>query len=197
MTGDADAPGQALVSEGTMSEWRPSGTAWILWLVLSLPLAYVGLVIYALAERHGEIPQGVSSGSAGLAQIILVGLLILGLAWAHEGVHGIFMLVSGARPQFGVLHIGPVPYAFYTTDPGYRFTRRQFLMVALAPLVTLGLLGIPLCALPFGAYLVAPFVLHLGGCIGDIAISWHVLKYPPTVTCEDLRDGVRFWEPAA
>jgi hypothetical protein len=46
-------------------------------------------------------------------------------------------------------------------------------------------------------YLVVPFALHLAGCIGDIAISRHVLQGPPTVVCEDLRDGVRFWKPAA
>jgi hypothetical protein len=180
-----------------LSEYRPTRRTWILWAILALPLAYVGLVVYMLAARHGEIQQGQVAVSADLIQVVLVYLLIICLMWAHEGVHGIFMLVFGARPQFGVLHIGPVPYAFYTTDPGHRFTRRQFLLILLAPLVILGLLGIPLCTLPFGAYLVVPFALHLGGCIGDIAISWHVLKYPRTVICEDLRDGVRFWEPAA
>ncbi|MGZ6315279.1 MAG: DUF3267 domain-containing protein [Candidatus Limnocylindrales bacterium] len=178
------------------SEYRPTRRTWILWAFLALPLAYIGLVVYVLAARHGEI-QGQVTGTVDPIQLAVVSLLIVCLMWVHEGVHGIFMLVCGARPQFGILHVGPVPYAFYTTDPGHRFTRRQFLSFALAPLVILGLLGIPLCMLPFGAYLVVPFVLHLGGCIGDIAIAWQVLKHPPTVMCEDLRDGVRFWGPAA
>jgi hypothetical protein len=115
--------------------------------------------------------------------------------WVHEGVHGIFLLAFGARPKFGMLRIGVLPYAFYTTDPGHRFTRRQYLAITLAPLAILGLLGIPLCML--SPYLVVPFTLHLAGCIGDIAVARHVLQGPPTVTCEDLRDGVRFWKPAA
>jgi hypothetical protein len=196
MTADVNAPGQALASEGTMSEWRPTRTTWILWAILALPLLYVGAVVYTLAAMHGEIPQSMS-GTVDMGPLIAVLLFYLGLVWVHEGVHGIFMLAFGARPQFGVLRIGVLPYAFYTTDPGHRFTRRQYLAVSLAPLAILGLLGIPLCMLPFGAYLVVPFALHLAGCIGDIGISWHVLQGPPTVTCEDLRDGVRFWRPAA
>jgi hypothetical protein len=164
-----------------------------MWTILSLPMLYVGAVVYLLAAFHGETV----SGTLDVRALIAVLLLYLGLVWVHEGVHGIFMLAFGARPQFGVLRIGLLVYGFYTTDPGYRFTRRQYLAVCLAPLAILGLLGIPLCMLPFGGYLVLPFAIHLAGCIGDIAISRHVLQSPPTVTCEDLRDGIRFWKPAA
>ncbi len=196
MAVDTDTPAQVLAMEGLVSDWRPTRTTWILWSVLSLPLLYVGLVVYILAARHGET-QGTVSGSVDPIQLIVVLFLTYGLVWVHEGVHGIFMLAFGARPQFGVLRVGPFPCAFYTTDPGHRFTRRQFLSVSLAPLAILGLLGIPLCMFPFGAYLVVPFAFHLAGCIGDVGISWQVLRRSPTAMCEDLRDGVRFWKPLA
>jgi hypothetical protein len=178
------------------SEWHPTRTTWILWLVLFLPILYIGAVVYTLAAVHGEAPQSVSV-TFDMGQLIVVLLLCLGLGWVHEGVHGIFMLAFGARPQFGLPRTGVLVYGFYTTDPGHRFTRRQYLAVGLAPLAILGLLGIPLCMLPFGGYLVLPFALHLAGCIGDIGISRHVLRVARDVVCEDLRDGVRFWTPAA
>jgi hypothetical protein len=193
MATETDISGQVPAPDGLSSEWHPTRTTWILWLILALPMLYVGAVVYTTAALHGETPR--SSGTVEMGALMVVLLLGFGLAWVHEGVHGIFMLAFGARPKFGMLRIGLLPYAFYATDPGHRFTRRQYLAVCLAPLAILGLLGIPLCML--SPYLVLPFAFHLAGCIGDIAISRHVLQGPPTVICEDLRDGVRFWKPAA
>jgi hypothetical protein len=194
MAVETDIPGQEPAPDGASSEWHPTRTTWILWLILSLPILYVGAVVYTTAAFHGEIPQS-ASGTVDIGPLIAVLLLGFGLMWVHEGVHGIFILAFGGRPQFGVLRTGVLVYAFYATDPGHRFTRRQFLAVILAPLAILGVLGIPLCML--SPYLVVPFALHLAGCIGDIAVSWHVLRRPSTVVCEDLRDGVRFWNRAA
>jgi hypothetical protein len=193
MATETDISGQVPAPDGLSSEWHPTRTTWILWLILALPMLYVGAVVYTTAALHGETPR--SSGTVEMGALMVVLLLGFGLAWVHEGVHGIFMLAFGARPKFGMLRIGLLPYAFYATDPGHRFTRRQYLAVCLAPLAILGLLGIPLCML--SPYLVLPFAFHLAGCIGDIAISRHVLQGPPTVICEDLRDGVRFWKTAA
>jgi hypothetical protein len=193
MAAETDISGQVPAPDGPSSEWHPTRTTWILWLILSLPILYVGAVVYTTAALHGETPR--SSGTVEMGALMVVLLLGFGLMWVHEGVHGIFMLAFGARPKFGMLRIGLLPYAFYTTDPGHRFTRRQYLAVSLAPLAILGLLGVPLCML--SPYLVVPFAFHLAGCVGDIAISRHVLQGPPTVVCEDLRDGVRFWKPAA
>jgi hypothetical protein len=193
MAAETDISGQVPAPDGPSSEWHPTRTTWILWAILSLPILYVGAVVYTTAALHGETPR--SSGTVEMGALMVVLLLGFGLAWVHEGVHGIFMLAFGARAKFGMLRIGFLPYAFYTTDPGHRFTRRQYLAVSLAPLAILGLLGVPLCML--SPYLVVPFAFHLAGCIGDIAISRHVLQGPPTVICEDLRNGVRFWKPAA
>jgi hypothetical protein len=191
MAAETDTPGLEPAPDDLSSEWHPTRTTWILWSILSLPILYVGAVVYLMAAFHGE-PV---SGTLDMGALMVVLLLWVGLVWVHEGVHGIFMLAFGARPKFGMLRIGVLPYAFYTTDPGHRFTRRQYLAVSLAPLAILGLLGIPLCML--SPYLVVPFAFHLAGCIGDIGISRHVLQGPPTVTCEDVRDGVRFWKSAA
>jgi hypothetical protein len=194
MTVETDTRGPEPAPDGLSSEWHPTRATWILWAILMLPTLYVGVVIYTLAAFHGEMPQTVS-GTLDVRALIMVVLLGFGLMWVHEGVHGIFILAVGGRPQFGVLRTGVWVYGFYTTDPGHRFTRRQFLAVVLAPVAILGLLGIPLCML--SPYLVVPFAVHLAGCIGDLGIARQVLQRPPTVICEDLRDGVRFWNQAA
>jgi hypothetical protein len=142
---------------------------------------------YSWFAGRGQIPSFIS------VNIALTLALILALSAAHEGVHGLAMMAFGARPTFGILKSGRVPWGFYTTSPGRRFTRRRYLIVALAPLAVIAPLGIPLCWSPIGGDLWFPFAVHLGGCIGDLTIAWHVLSGPREIFCEDLADGVRLW----
>jgi hypothetical protein len=177
--------------EGVISEWKPTKATVRAWTILSIPITAVALLGYTLVAVRGDIPVSWSIDSN---QILLIVALTLGLGCIHEGVHGIAMLAFGAKPEFGVLKIGRMIGGLYTTAPGHRFGRRQYLILGLAPLVILAPLGVLACLLPFGAYLAAPFAIHFAGCIGDVTIAWHVLKGPPDVVCEDLRDGMRFWE---
>lgn len=177
--------------DGVISEWKPTKATVRAWTILSMPITAVALLGYVLVAVHGDIP---GSWSIDSNQILLIVALTFALGCIHEGVHGVAMLVFGARPQFGVLKIGGAIGGLYTTAPGHRFGRRQYLILGLAPLVILAPLGVLACLLPFGAYLAVPFAIHLAGCIGDVAIAWHVLNGPPDVVCEDLRDGMRLWK---
>ena len=89
--------------------------------------------------------------------------------------------------------MGGIPLGFFATAPGHRFSRREYLLVALAPFLVMTPLGAAACLLPFGGYLAVPLAIVFGGCIGDLAITWRVLRAPSNADCEDLRDGVRFW----
>jgi hypothetical protein len=124
-------------------------------------------------------------------------VLITGFGIVHEAVHGIAMYAFGSKPQYGILKIAGMPAGFYATAPGHRYSRRQYLVVGLAPLAILAPLGLPACLLPFGAYLAVPLAVHLAGCIGDLTIVWHVLRAPSDVLVEDLRDGMRIWKVEA
>jgi hypothetical protein len=179
------------IPSGPISEWKPSRTTWLVWTVLAAPLAVLAALGYVLIASRGTIP---ASGSANLAQLALVAALTVGLAAAHEAVHGVVMRAFGASPEFGVLRVERVPLGFFTTAPGHRFSRRQYLTAILAPFLVITLLGMPACLLPFGEYLALPLAIVFGGCIGDLAITWRVLRTPSNVECEDLRDGVRFWK---
>jgi Putative zincin peptidase len=153
-------------------------------------MAAAGLVVYLGIALGGAIR---TAATISLVQIAVVLVLTLLLAAIHEAVHGIVMLAFGAKPEFGVLRVDGVPAGFYATAPGYRFGRRAYLVVCLAPLAVLAPLGVPACRLPFGAYLVVPFAIHLAGCIGDLDIFRHVLAAPSDALVEDLRDGMRLW----
>ncbi len=176
--------------DGAISEWRPTRKTLLAWTILGTPISVVAWFGYTLVALHGEIP---TSATIGFGQIAL----IVGLGWVHEGVHGVFVVVFGAKPQYGILKIGGIPAGLYTTAAGHRFGRLQYLILCLAPLLVLAPLGVPACLLPFGAYLAFPFAIHLAGCIGDVTIAWHVLRAPPDVVCEDMRDGLRLWPAEA
>ncbi len=179
------------ISAGPISEWRPSRPTFVVWTILSLPMVILALLGYAFVASRGVFP---SSVSANLAQLALVMALTFALAAVHEAVHGVVMRSFGASPEFGILRVDGIPLGFFATSPGHRFSRRQYLIVALSPFLVLTTLGVPACLLPFGVYLAFPLAIICGGCIGDLAITWRVFRAPSNVQCEDLRDGVRFWK---
>jgi hypothetical protein len=187
-TRSADLPG------GTFSEWKPSGATIWAWTILCIPLFLFGVGIYATSATHGANHV---EGTINPVEMLAAAALTLALGCIHEAVHAVPMMAFGAQPQFGILRHGGVPLGFYATSPGYRYTRRQYLSVCLAPLVILSPLGIALCWLPFGGYLVFPFAAVFAGCIGDLTITWHVLRAPSGAACEDMRDGTRFWTAEA
>jgi hypothetical protein len=178
-------------------EWKPDRSTLLAWTILTVPITVVGLLAYWWAALGGQLPGLGFSGSVGLGEILVVLAATFGLLVVHEAVHGLLMLAFGARPEFGLLKIEGAWAGFYTTAAGHLFSRRQYLLVSLAPFAVLSPLGLAACLLPFGAYLVIPFTVHLAGCIGDLTIVWHVLRQPPGTLCEDLRDGTRFWRVRA
>jgi len=185
---------QTAAPDGLISEFRPSkATIWT-WSILSLPLFLLAAGVYAAAATHGAGKVEVTMGMTELVAVLVLSVAILII---HEAVHGVVMIAFGASPRFGVLRSGGLPMGLYATSPGYRYTRPAYLLVCLAPLAILSPLGLALCWLSFGGYMVVPFAIQFGGCIGDATIAWHVMRAPRGALCEDMRDGTRFWSAAA
>lgn len=128
--------------------------------------------------------------------VVLVILLTALLMIVHEAIHGAAMLMFGARPKFGAVLVGQVMPALYATSEGHLFTRFQYLVVALGPAVIISALGLWSCFSPWAGYLVIPLAVHLGGCVGDAAATWQVVRKPSGTLFEDLREGLRFHDPA-
>ena len=177
--------------------WTVGSAVGVLWTVLGTVLALVGTagfgLLYALTHgRASVVLQG-----AVIIPVSLVGLVLIALLFAlHELIHGLAMRAFGARPTYGATLLGRALPVFYTTAEGHRFTRAQFVVVALAPLVTVSLLGGLLVTLvPATGWLVVPLGIHLGGCIGDLWLTGLTLLQPRGTLVEDHKTGVVLLRP--
>jgi hypothetical protein len=123
--------------------------------------------------------------------------LILVLFATHELIHGVVIRWCGARPRFGTNLVAGVLPALYTTAPGARFSRLQYVVVSLAPLLVVSAVGaLFVIVVPFGGVLVLPLGVHVGGCAGDLWMAGLVLRQPRGTLIEDSVDGAIFVPPA-
>ena len=112
-------------------EWQPGRGVLLLWVLLAFPLSLAGMVIFGgvVATRHGG--EAIVSIGAGELPLLLFALLLLGAL--HEGAHGLVIRALGARPCYSAgAYRKLMPY-LACTAPGYRFTKREYLAIALLP----------------------------------------------------------------
>jgi hypothetical protein len=122
--------------------------------------------------------------------LLVVVFLVTAILVPHEWVHGLAIRYYGGEPRYGVgLAHFILPYAYATTD--HRFTRNQFIVVLLAPLVGLTLVGVPLMIAFEWGWLVVPLAANAGGAVGDLWMTMTLLGYPAHVHAEDHRTGIR------
>ncbi len=128
--------------------------------------------------------------------LILIGATV-GVVLTHEVVHGLVMQAFGARPRYGIKW---ELLAAYATAAGHLFRRDQFLLVALAPLLTLTpLLWLAAWWAPAGTLWMAlalAGILNTVGAVGDLFMSWKALAHPRTALVLDEEDGMRVYVPA-
>lgn len=121
-----------------------------------------------------------------LALLVLVSAILI----PHEWLHGLAIRYYGGKPRYGVgLAHFILPYAYATTD--HRFTRNQFIVVLLTPLVVLTLLGVPLMLVFEWGWIALPLAANAGGAVGDLWMTLVLLGYPAHVTAEDHKSGFR------
>jgi Putative zincin peptidase len=162
--------------------------------LLSIPLAFVfGIVFLIFVLMFGKPSEILSTDSTKTA-ILLVG--ILPVVVMHELAHGVAMQTFGAQPKYGVIWKGLM---FYATAPGYAFQRNQYIVISLAPLVSLSILacfGILIQAGTFNVWLWAVWsTINGGAAIGDLWITAIALRYPKHAYIIDERDGIRVFLP--
>ena len=182
---------------------RVSGFVAVVGLVL-------GVVLFGLAGLPCEFSGGAGAGAHADGGVItaaggaggtvspVVWLLCVAAACVaafalHEGVHAVFFKLfapRGSRVTFGANWQCAMIYA---CAEGIVYTRRQYLIVSLAPtvLVTALLVAIGWA----GGYTLACYVVavvHLTGCTGDWFYSWRILRDHQVLACEDTSWGVRF-----
>jgi hypothetical protein len=134
-------------------------------------------------------PPGVGWWTDALNVLIVV---VLGTVFIvpHEWLHGLAIRYYGGEARYGVgvAHF-ILPYAYATTD--HEFSRNQFVVVLLTPLVVLTLLGVPLMIAFEWGWLIVPLTLNAAGAIADIWMTLTVLSYPAHIRIVDHEAGVR------
>jgi hypothetical protein len=169
----------------------------VLWLLLSIALTLASTAGFALVyvAAHGGIVRQLD-GSPALLALLVVALLTRRVMALHGLTHRLAMRHFGASPTYGAEVAGLMEAVLYGTAVGNRFTRRAYVAIALAPLVTLSRVGVVLITLlPVGGWLVLPLGFHAGGKIGDLWVSWLTVRRPPGTLVEDRRSGACFSYP--
>lgn len=161
---------------------------------VALLLALIfGLGFFWVAQQIGKAPK--LAWHAQESVVFVVGLFaVLGL---HEWVHGVLMQTYGATPRYGFFARGGM---FYAKAPGHAFTKRQYLIVVLGPLVGLSLLAALSIGLMQGTswvWVVSLWaIMNASAANADVWIAALLLKYPIAAYVVDERDGMRILVPS-
>ena len=130
-----------------------------------------------------------------VVDLIVLFAVVVVMVVVHEAIHGVAMAAFGAKPKFGILwQMG----AAYATAPGHAFTRGQFLVVALAPLVVMTpplLLGMAVLPTFWAQAAQLMLILNASGAAGDLLMSWEIMSFPAQAMVMDEMDGVRIFMP--
>ncbi len=175
------------VSRSLALQWTIVGT-------LGFVVAIGGFsAIYQFATGEAVAYEFGPSGAAwwvGPLDVLALLVLMTAIIVPHEWLHGLAIRYYGGNPRYGVgLAHFILPYAYATTD--HRFTRNQFIVVLLTPLVVLTLVGVPLMLVFEWGWLVLPLAANAGGAVGDLWMTLVLLGYPSHVTAEDHKTGFR------
>lgn len=168
----------------------------LLWLNIAslLPLAVALLILarwYASIQSwRGPYNTLFSETLHWLPALIVVLVLTFG---GHEALHGLAILWAGHQPRFGMkLRQG----VFYATADGAYFPRRDFIVVALTPLLgmtVLGMLAMLLLPDALAYYAGLTVALNAAGSIGDLWMTAVVLRYPQDCLVKDEADRIRIY----
>jgi hypothetical protein len=152
---------------------------------------FVVLNLVAYTWRTGQHGASLNFGLIAL----WVGLNILGYILVlpfHEFLHGVTIFCLGGRPHYGAR----LPFALYCGAKNQMFSRKAYILIALAPFVVISLFGIVLTILAptISPYLLFALVGNVSGAAGDIWMVQRLRVLPSTTLVEDVETGYRAWE---
>ena len=187
-----------LIAEFDMS--RPLVLQWTIVSIVGFFVSLFGflLVYYAVtgdaAVTEFALTPDTCWWNLGLTLLVITGLTLL-VIFPHELCHGLAIRAFGGQPQYGLgLAYFVFPYAFATTDT--RFTRNQFIVIALTPLVVLSVIGVPILLVFEWTWLAIPLAMNAGGAVGDIWMALTLLSYPSGVSVVDRTTGLEVYGPS-
>ena len=153
-------------------------------------LSFYLLSGFAALVRPG-LMNALGSITVGMV-VILVGSYVI-LMTVHELIHGFFFWVfTRSRPVFGVRLF----YA-YAGAPAWYIPNRQYAILALGPLVSIGAVGLLLILLAPESWILTIIILvalNTGGAMGDFLVFTRLFKSSQTCLANDTGDVVTFYE---
>jgi len=164
-------------------------------------LNIVGTLIFILVMAIGYIILPFPYG-ADFSFIHVIGIVagFLGYVVIHELVHALAMLMfSNKRLRFGVHG-----YFAYAGMPEAYFSKRQYVLIALAPSALLGAILISIAAIIatgnplFGSWYWVTLIImgqNFGGSIGDYYVVNRLAKFKAPVFINDDGMRMRFYKP--
>jgi len=122
--------------------------------------------------------------------VLVILLLATVFLVPHEWLHGLAIRYYGGEAKYGVgiAHF-ILPYAYATTD--HEFTRNQFIVVLMTPLVVMTAVGVPVMLVFEWGWLIVPLAANAAGAIADLWMTMTLLAFPADVRLEDHPKGVR------
>lgn len=153
-------------------------------------ISFALLSIFGTVIRLGMVKMSgsISTGS----MLIMLGSMVFILV-IHELIHGLFFwMFSRSKPVLAIRLL----YA-YAGAPAWFFPKHQYALIALVPLVMIGVVGLLLIMLvPASWFLMIAFLvaLNTGGAVGDLFVFVRLLKLSPTGFTNDTGDLVTFFE---
>lgn len=163
-------------------------------------IAWCSLVVTAAMIVCGLLAVSLSAlfAMGWLRVLLAVGLTVVGMVvyvFAHEWVHGVFIRIFTGEPaQFGFLAGSGMAYA----KSSWFFSRPAYITVALAPVIVWGVvLALLMGDVPAGYFwcLYAIQIFNISGAVGDLYVTWLVMRMPRDILIFDEGVSMKFFAP--
>ena len=144
-------------------------------------------------------PEASSAFSGGFAKgMFAVFVTVAGIVvyiFAHEWVHGIFIrFFTGEHAEYGFIRDMGVAYA----KSSWFFTRRAYIVIALAPVIVWGIILTLLMDDVPGEFFWCLYIIqifNISGSAGDFYTVWRVTRMPKGVLIYDEGASMKFFAP--
>jgi hypothetical protein len=165
-------------------------------ITLNIVAFFVGIICFFLLSSFAALVRPSLMNNSGtitaVGAAVLLGLVVM-LLTIHELIHGYFFWVfTRSRPVFALRLF----YA-YAGAPNWYIPTRQFMIVALGPLVIIGAVGMLFILLVPESWVLLISILvafNTGGSTGDLLVFTRLIKLSPTSLANDTGDVMAFYE---